>query len=452
MTQSGPEGRFTQGSIMRHVVVMTSTASLGLMFMFLIDAATLFWVSQLGEERLVAALGYAWTVQFFTISVGIALSIATTALVSRSLGARDRETARVQATTALVISFVLQSLVALLVVIFCPTIFALIGAKGETAAEAVRFLRISVPALPMMVIGMVGSAILRAQGDAWRAMTITLIAGMMAMVLDPLFIFGFGLGIDGAAIVVSLSRIASSLLALYYIIWVHDLAAKVSFRDVRLHWSPFWIIALPSFATAMAGPVGNAILTTVISEFGDSAVAGWSVVSRLTVLAFGGIFALSGALGGIFGQNYGAGLMSRVKHTFRDGILFSTAYVLIVWLLLVLANDQVIAAFGLEGEAARVLTAFSYVAAGCFVFNAMTFVANAGFNNLGKPIYSAYFTWTRDAVLTLPLALWLSAQFMAPGVIYAQALAGLLTGVLALVIGWNFVNRVASRSHEPVAS
>ena len=83
---------------MRHVAVMTTTGMIGLTFMFLIDAITLFWVSRLENESFMAAMGFAWTVQFFTISVGIAFMIATTALVSRSLGAENWEDARKQTT------------------------------------------------------------------------------------------------------------------------------------------------------------------------------------------------------------------------------------------------------------------------------------------------------------------------------------------------------------------
>lgn len=425
---------------MRHVVVMTATSSLGLTFMFLIDAATIYWVSKLGDASLVAALGFVWTVQFFTISVGIGLMIATTALVSRALGARRRDQARHHATTSILIALGVQVIVALGILIFAPALIGEAGATGETADIAVRFLRISVSALPLMIVGMVCSAILRAEGDALRSMTVTLTAGILAMVLDPLFIFTFGLGIDGAAYVIVLSRIVTCLLALYYIIGVHDLAAKPSLASIRATWLPFWVIAIPALATAMAGPFGNYLLTRVVAEFGDEAVAGWAVVSRLSILAFGGIFALSGAVGGIFGQNYGAGRLDRVARTFTDGLIFCAFYVGLAWALLWLATGFVVDAFELSQEAVAVLQAFTWIGAGGFFFQGIVFVANAGFNNMGRPGLSAVFTWTRDGLLSYPLALLFAGIFFAPGVIYAQTVAAIITGCVALVVGWRFVN------------
>ncbi len=209
------KAKFTTGGTMRHVAVMTLTGAVGLTFMFLIDAATLFWVSRLGDERLMAALGFAWTIQFFIISSGIGLAIATTALVSRALGEGKRSRARSEASSAMLLTFGLQAGIAVAVMIWRDEALALAGAAGETREIAGRFLLITLPSMPLMALGMTGGAILRALGDAWRAMSVTLSAGVVAMVLDPLFIFTFGLGIDGAAWVMVIARASVGGLSLW---------------------------------------------------------------------------------------------------------------------------------------------------------------------------------------------------------------------------------------------
>src|ERR1700704_5766762 len=93
-TTASPAPKLTQGSIMRHVVVMTATGSIGLMAVFVVDFLNLFYISMLGERELAAAIGYAGTVLFFTTSVCIGVMVAGMALVSRALGARRRERAR----------------------------------------------------------------------------------------------------------------------------------------------------------------------------------------------------------------------------------------------------------------------------------------------------------------------------------------------------------------------
>ncbi|MEM9850546.1 MAG: MATE family efflux transporter [Pseudomonadota bacterium] len=433
------KARFLRGSILRHVLVMSLTGSAGLMFMFLVDAATLFWVSRLGEESLLAALGFAWTVQFFTISVGIGLMIAATALVSRSIGQGKIEQARRQTTVAALYGLAIQTVIAALVVTFRHQILALAGAEGQTAQDAARFLAISVPSLPIMALGMVASAALRAVGDAWRAMFVTMSAGAVAMVVDPLLIFGLGLGYDGAAWGVVLSRITSAALGFWFLVSAHAMLATPTRADLRALIMPFVAIAAPAIVTQLATPMGNYLLTAVISAYGDAAVAGWAVISRLSVLAFGGLFALSGAIGGIIGQNYGAGLIDRVERTFIEALRVCVVYTLFAWAALAALRGPIVVTFGLEGVAVDVLTAFLFLGAGSFMFTGAIFVANAAFNNLGRPLYSTACNWLRDGVLTWPCCVALGAAFGAPGVIYGSGLAAFLAGVGATIWAWRFV-------------
>ncbi len=439
---NNPEGRFLTGSTMRHVSVMTMSATIGLTFMFLIDVATLFWIARMGVEQNMAALGFAWTIQFFTLSGGIGLMIAAVALVSRAIGKGDRAQARRHASSAMVITVVAQALLAALVLYFREDILALAGAKGETLALASRFLLLSVPSLPIMALGMVGSGILRAEGDARRSMLVTIVAGLIAMTLDPLFIFGFGLGMDGAAIVMDISRSITALLALYFVVKVHDLAARPSLGNIRKVAPAFATVALPAVATQLSTPFGNYVATGFMAQFGDGAVAGWAVVGRLTVLAFGGIFALSGAVGGIFGQNYGAGKMDRVRSTYRDALIYSFGYISLAWLLLWLFRGVAVSVFQLGPEGEEVVLAYTNLAAGGFVFTGILFVGNAAFNNLGRPLWSTGFNWMRDGLLMFPICWWLSAELGAVGVVYGQALAGVAAGLLASLAAWRFVARL----------
>lgn len=429
-------GRFTTGSTMRHVAVMTFTGMAGLSFMFLVDFATLFYVSLLGDETLTAGVGFAWAVQFFTISIGIGLAIGATALVSRSIGARDRDRARRHATSAVMTTVLALAIMACTVLIFRRDILGMIGAEGEAADVAARFLLISVPSLSFVGLAMVTSSVLRAEGDAKRSMYVTMAGGFAAMGLDPLFIFTFGLGVDGAAYAMVISRMISGSIGVYFCIKAHDLLAKPSLTDVRVFVRPFAAIALPAMMTQLSTPLGNIILTKWIAEFGDSAVAGWAVASRLTVLAFGGIFALSGAIGGIIGQNYGAGLADRVGMAYRDSLIFAAGYVVAAWALLAIFAPYIVAGFGVSDTGASVVYAFCYIGAGGFMFNGALFVANAAFNNLGKPYWSTGFNWSRDGILIPLMLVLIPTSFGAPGVVYAQALAGVIVGAMAVWAGW----------------
>lgn len=162
-------GKFTTGSTLRHVIVMTATGSVGLIAVFIVDALNLFYISMLGLEALAAAVGFATTLLFFTVSVSIGLTISASALVSRALGRGDRaEAARLGGASMLWMGLS-TGLLALVLYPFIRPLAEMIGARGETLELTVRYLRIVLPSTPIVALGMCASGILRGVGDARRA-------------------------------------------------------------------------------------------------------------------------------------------------------------------------------------------------------------------------------------------------------------------------------------------
>ncbi len=444
------DARFLTGSTMGHVVRMTATGAFGITFVFLVDAANLIWISQLGDPQLVAAIGFAFAIQFFSVSSGVGLMIACTAMVSKSIGAGHRTQAKEQAGAALIIAVLIQACVAAIVVFFRHDLVALAGAQGETAALAARYLAWTIPSLAIMSVGLSCSGVLRAYGYGAEAMYVTLLSGSVLMLVDPVLILWFGWGLDGAAIGLVVFRIALMGLGLYFAVHQTRLIVFPGFRCGIGLAGPYLAIAVPAIATQMATPVGNYLLTIVMAPFGDNAVAAWAVVGRLTVVTFGGIFALSGAIGGIFGQNYGAGLYGRVRSTYRDALLFCLIYTVSMWAFLAMATPGIVRLFGLHGLGAEVLRAFTTIGVGGFVFVGALFVANAAFNNLGRPARATLLNWLKEGGLGWPFAIFLASVFGASGVIYGQALASAVVGGLACFWGWRYVQGLKNVSREEV--
>ena len=446
------EGRFTTGSTMRHVVVMTTTASVGFMFLFLVDFLTLFYISLLRDVRLVAAVGLASFVQHVVSAVAIGLAVAATALVSRALGARNRALARSRTTSCLTVSFVTLTVIAGAVFVFRREALGLLIEAGPVTEVASRYLAWILPSLPLLGIGISSAAILRAEGDARRALIVTMVAGGVAFVFDPLVILGLGLGVDGAAWVVILARLVTALVGLHFLIAVHDLAAPLRVAGVSRDLPAIFAVGGPAVLAQLSTPSGFLLLTAWVGRFGESAVAGWSVVTRLVVLGFSGIIALSVAVGGIFGQNYGARKLERVEATFRDSVVFGVLYALAAWAVLWIGADAVVWAFGMSGEGARIVRAFCRIGAGGFVLAAGAYVATAAFNNMGRPLWATLLNWSR-AGLAIPAMLLLAVGTLegrvilfalgGPGVVYAQALGSSLAGVIGAGVGWRFVKAVA---------
>ncbi len=196
----------------------------------------------------------------------IGISIAGTALVSRALGARKRDEARRLATSSLVFMFAVTLAITLLTLPFLSQILTLFGATGRTHDVAWRFLVIVMPTTPILGVGMAASGLLRAAGDARRAMYVTLSGGLLTAVLDPLFIFGFGLGVDGAAITSVFTRLVLVAVGFYGCIHVHDLLARPQWSAAMRDAGPLASIAVPAVLANVATPVGNAVVTAAIAR------------------------------------------------------------------------------------------------------------------------------------------------------------------------------------------
>ena len=296
---------FTHGSLMRHVAVMTATGAIGLMAVFVVDLLSLFWVSQLGDQAFKAAVGYVGLTTFFVMSINIGLTIAASATVSRALGAGDRRRARRLAASALTITTIFSASMAAAIFVFRDwALTTLLHAHGEPAEVASKFIAISIPANVPLAMGMAMSGVLRAVGDARRAMYVTLSAGIATAFLDPLLIFGFGLGVYGAAWATVLSRLILLAVGWHGAIVVHDLVARPKLIAARGDFGPIMAIGFPAIMANMATPVGSAYTLRVFSDFGEPAIAAAAIIDRVTPVAFGVIFALTGSIGPIIGQNY----------------------------------------------------------------------------------------------------------------------------------------------------
>lgn len=426
-----PPPRFVTGSPLRHVVVMASTGAVGLVAVFVVDLINLFYISRLGEQAIAAAVGFAGVVGFFHTSVCIGLMIGITATVSRKIGAGHTAQAQRMASHSLLLMAGIAAVLALATLVFLEPLLWVLGARGEVAVLAQRYLTVTMPSVPMLAVGMASSALLRSVGAARRAMVVTLGAAAVTAVLDPLFIFYFGMGLDGAAVVSVISRSVLLAVGLHGVGRVHRMLAPIE----RAH---FWAdaralsaVAGPAVMTNLATPVGAAFVTHSVAQFGASAVAGQATVERLTPVAFGLIYALSGAVGPILAQNLGAKRYDRVQQTLRASLGFMVAAVAAAWLLLALLQGPLTRAFSLDGQAALLLQAFCSWLAASFFFAGALYVANAAFNNLGRPLWSTGFNWARATLGTIPLAWW-GAQYGPVGVLAGQALGTAVFGALAL--------------------
>jgi putative MATE family efflux protein len=444
---SGPGGthaRFVTGSIMRHVTVMALTGAIGIVSVFAVDLLNFFYISRLGEKPIAAAVGFAGAIGFFQISIGIGLTIGIGAAVSTAIGrdegrAEPGDAPRIASTSLIALSIITLAL-GLLTAAARNPLLDLLHAEGDTKQLAAKYLLITSPSLPLMILAMGGGALLRSAGAARRAMNVTLYGALAVAIMDPIFIFALHLRLEGAAISTVLSRAFMTALSLFYL-RRQGLLGRPDVARARADLMQVGRVAGPAILTNLATPVGSSYVTHSMARFGVAAVAGQAAIDRIMPVAFGVLFALTGAVGPIMAQNLGAGRTDRVRETLRASLIFMVLSVLVAWGILAAVQDLLAIAFSSKGVAADLLHLYCSWLAGSAIFLGALFVANSAFNNLGRPGYATFLNWGRATLGTIPFV-HIGAQFGPLGVATGQAAGSVLFGVAAIVLAFRVVDQM----------
>ena len=445
-----PTAIFLTGSPLRHITVMTLTSSVGLLTMFIVDFVDLLYIAQLDDNALTAAMGFAATILFFGTAVNIGLMIAISALASRRVGQGDPDYARRYLTNILVLAMMIMIPVATAFFIFAPQILDIAGASGTAKTAATGYIRIVSPFIPFGVTAMVCSGFLRAHGAARQAMNVNIGMGLTNAILDPIFIFGFDLGVNGAAIATACAAIASMAIAIRPVLKQYGGFDKVSAANFQEDLRPAKAILIPAVLTNIATPVGGFISYRFIAGYSDEVVAGFAVIGRVVPVAFCLLFSLSGAVGPIIGQNFGAEKFDRIRLTVKQAMAFALGYTLLVWPALWVLNEPISNLFNLEAQGKHLFWVFAAILTPLFFFNGMLYIANATCNNLERPRWSTYMNWARNTVGLVPFLYFGEKYYGLEGVLVAPAIGGIIFGLIGYAVSQHLVT-TQEHNHRSIA-
>lgn len=433
---------FTQGNLMRHVVVMSFTSSFAIMAIYLVDLLDLVFISMLGHKEMAAAAGIAGTLLYFVSTINVGFSIATGTLVGRALGKGNREEARDLTGSAIVISTAIGIILPATMIPNLPFLLGMLGADGEIADLARSYLLIILPATFVSGISMNLVAGLRAEGAAKYAMYPALGGAAVTLVLDPILIFGLGLGLHGAAAATVVARIVTAGIALYPFYGEIKKTLWPGGSEVIKNAGEIGRFAGLAVFSSVAMPIGQAIIIRYMHKFGAEAVAGVAVIGRLTPVVFSVINALTAAIGPIIAQNFGAGRLERVRGAYIDAIKFLGIYVTLAVTILFLLRDLIADAFGATGLTRDLILLYCSPFAVIAFFNGLIGISNAAYNNLGRPKYSTYLNWAKNTIGLLPFLAVGAHLYGVWGAAFGILASAALFAGLSITVAQNVISNV----------
>jgi putative MATE family efflux protein len=427
MRQSNP----TSETLGRSLFSMTWPMLFGvlsLMSFQLVDSA---FIGQLGQDPL-AALGFTLPMAHLIIGTQVGIGIATTALISRALGADQPETAR--RLGALAVTLGLASTLVLCGVIWLlrAPVLSLLGAPATLVPLIEHYWLFWLPSAWCGAILYFGYSVCRAHGDTRLPGLMMAVTSLVNLLLDPLFIFTFGWGLAGAA-VATLIAFASGVLVVYRQLIVRG---WITVSSPREPWLPalrqFTGIAGPAMFSQLLPPLASMLSTALVASLGAGAVAVWALATRLELFSLVVVLALTMSLPPMVGRLLGAGDLAAVRQLVAIAVRFVLLWQLAIalaWLLLsgslpsLLAQDATVAQL-LESYLLRVPASYAPLGI-CMI---MVSVCNA----LGLSLRALLISALRLFGCYLP-ALWLGAWLAGLEGLFSGAFAG---NVVAGLVAW----------------
>lgn len=443
------KARLTEGPVSRHLVDMTVPVLFGIATMMVQGLIDSWFIGQVGDRQL-AAFGFAFPVLMIVTSVAIGLGAGTSSVVARAIGSGDHRRARRLSTDSLILSFLITAVICIFGILTIRPLFLLLGAPVDMLPMIKSFMIILYSGVPFIVVGMVGMASMRATGDTRLPGSLMVLAAVINVILDPIFIFGFGpvpaMGLDGVATAALLARGSIFFGTLYLMRFKLDMISldKPQADEWRKSCGNILHVGLPAAATNAIVPLGAAIITAMIARFGPEAVAGFGVATRLESMMLVVYYALSSIIGPFVGQNFSAGNERRILRSLWLCSVFCLASGIAIAAILAFTANFVAALFSQNEAVVSVTRLFLWVAPISYGTYGMVMVMNASFNGLGRPMPAVWISVTRMLVLYVPLAFVGTNLFGIVGIFSAYAIANIISGLFAYVWARRTVRRLCA--------
>ncbi|MEL0658450.1 MATE family efflux transporter [Psychromonas arctica] len=421
---------------------MALTNVIGLSVFFVVDLVDIYFISLLNQPLLLSAIAYAAAILFFTTSLTIAMMIANSVVVARLIGQQQYQQAKQAAMTCYMITFTISLLVSFIIFNNANTLLTLLGAQGNELQSAKDYLNITLIATPIVALGMQINATLRSLGKAKLGMYCTITAGVVNIILDPLFIFYFELDLKGAAFASLIAKSTMLLLAIYYLLVKARFITRIGLVDIKKHSQFIFKVAIPVSLTQVATPLSQLFITYEIAKYGTSFVAGWAIISRLIPVVFMMLFAMPGAIGPIISQNVGATQFKRVRTTLNQSLNFIIKYVFVLALVLSLLQEYLVTLFNAQNGAAIMIRFFCQYISISFIFVAMNLVAMSFLNNVGYPKLASMLNLAKLSLGTIPFVSIGAYYYGAQGILIGQALGSVVFALIAIMLCYQILRKL----------
>ena len=421
-------------SIPKALLAMGIPTMIGMLvnaFYNLVDA---YFVGGLGESQM-GAISVVYPLGQVVVGLGLLFGNGAASYISRLLGRGDKENADKVASTALYSSVSVGAVIIIISMVFLHPILKLLGATDSILPFAATYAGIYIVSCIFNVFNVTMNNIVTSEGAAKTTMCALLTGAVLNIALDPLFIYVFDLGVAGAAIATAISQVVSTCVYLTYIFRkksvFHFRVKDCTYTKETM--SEIFKIGIPTLVFQILTSVSISLINNAAGDYGDSAIAGMGVVTRLISMGSLSVFGFIKGFQPIAGYSYGAKKFDRLREAIKTSILWSTVFCVIFGVILALFPTAIVSQFT-KGDAEMIrIGAASLRANGISImlFGFYT-VYSSLFLALGKGREGFILGACRQGICFIPVILLLPIVWGLNGIMYAQPIADVLSAAITV--------------------
>ncbi|RAJ01682.1 putative MATE family efflux protein [Chitinophaga skermanii] len=437
----GKENTYTSGSLRRAIFLLAVPMILEMMMESLFAVVDIYFVSELGKAA-VAAVGLTESMLTIVYSLAMGITMAASAMVARRIGEEDPKGASITAVQGMIFAGMLSLVISIVGFVFAKDLLRLMGATPEVIEIGHGYTQIMLGSNFVITYLFMINGIFRGAGNAAMAMRSLWLANILNIICCPIFIFGVGpipaFGLEGAAIATLIGRGSGVLYQLY-----HLFDGKGKIKIVGAYFKPKWDIILQVLKIGASGAgqflINSAswiILIRIIAQFGEDAIAGYTIGIRMVIFCLMPAWGLANAGATLVGQNLGAQQPERAEQSVYRVALYNGALLGIMSIILVAFAHPIIHFFVSDPNVVEnAVTCLRVVSAG-LLFYAFGMSMMQAFNGAGDTrtpmIINIFGFWLLQIPLAYALANWLALGPL--GVYLAIGIAETLIAVAAFIV------------------
>ena len=437
---TGKEQEFTTGSIRRAVFMLSIPMILEMLMESIFALVDIMYVSQVSVNA-VATIGLTESVITLVYAVAIGLSMAATAVVARRVGEKDLKGASDAAVQIIFLGVLIAVVISVIGMLYPKEILSLMGAEPDLIAEGYGYTKVLLGGNITIMLLFLINAIFRGAGDASVAMWTLILSNGLNIILDPMFIFGFGpipaFGVEGAAIATTIGRGTAVIFQLAILFYGYS-KIKVGVKDLVLRGKVMLNlikVSLGGIGQFLIGTSSWVFLMRIMSEFGSEVLAGYTIAIRVMMFTLMPAWGISNAAATLVGQNLGARKPERAEQSVWKTGKYSAIFMGIVSIIYLVFAQQIVMLFNNTPDVVEYGSLCLRVIAAGYIFYGYGMVVINAFNGAGDTKTPTYINFVCFWLLQLPFAyiMAITLDFGPAGVFWAITLAEVLIAIIAII-------------------